>query len=226
VRQARNALAQAERGGDRQILATEAAIRSATSGGEIQRFLQLRLYEDRLETPEVALAVEPGLRAIVGTDETLRALALPPTRSRLQDRNAAGRHVGTRRLRSRHTYLLVETSAISVVVACDEHAREAAAFAQAVNVTALNADRLAAKRLTAAGDLVGDLQEHRDRREAAVVEASRALEAVESDTAAIDAARAELAAAEADTAEIDRARGELERLRRERPETDATGSPS
>jgi hypothetical protein len=212
VRRAQDALAQAERTGDRQIHAQEAAIRSATSGGELRRFLHLRLYEDRLETPDVAIPVETGLRAIVGTDETLRALASPHTRSRLQERSAAGRHVGPRRLRSRHTYLLIDTSATSLVVPCDEQAREAASFAQAVNVTALNADRLAARRMSAAGDLVGELKEHHSRREQALVEASRALDEAESDTAAIDAARAALADAEADTAEIDHARAELERV--------------
>jgi hypothetical protein len=217
VRRAQNSLAEAERSGDRQIRSTEAAIRSATSGGELRRFLQLRLYEDRLVTPEVAVPVEPGLRAVVGTDDTVRALASPYTRSRLQDRHAPGRHVGPRRLRGGHTYLLVETGATSILVPCDEQAKDADAFAQAVNVTALNADRLAARRMSAAGELVGELQERRSRRDAAVAEAHRALEDVESDTAAIDSARAELAAAEADTAEVDRARAELERVQESVP---------
>jgi hypothetical protein len=210
VRRAHRELHRAEQTAGREVRAAERALAEVSSGAELARYRRFRLRADRVETPEGDLSVVPGLRATALRGEHVRTIARPQTAARLEN-EGAGRHAGVRRVRGGRTYLLIETKDASILLPWrDDHA--AREFIQAVNVAALNAGKLAARRSGAAAHLEEELAELRNRGERAVAEARGTVEGVGADTAAIVAARAALAAAEADTGEVARARAALEAL--------------
>lgn len=223
VRSAQAELSEAERTEQAAIGELERKLTTFTGTRELARYGPFRLYDDRIETGREPIPVVAGLRALVAAGEVV-AYARPESSGAARILDPGGHPRRHTTPKPRRTYLVIDAAGSQVLL--EAHADPAAeAFAEMVNVAALNADRVARARSGATAELERELSQLRQRRDAAVAEATGKLEAAEADLAAVEAARQALAEAEGDTAEIARRREALASLQQEHEQGRASTPP-
>ena len=209
VRSARKALEKSERAAAAAVTDVEGRLATVSSGRKLGTFGPLVVYEDRLDTGDEIVPLPPGFRALVGPPAALAPSGEPGDGDRVVD----GRGKPRRHLDAKRVYLALQDGDRRLLVeARDEDA--ARAFAELVNLAALNVDRITRVRSEAGAELDTRLTQVRREQTAVVDQAHAKLLAVQSDREAIETATRALADTEADTAEIERRREELAAVER------------
>ena len=169
--------------------------------GDVRRAV---VYEDRLDTGDEILPLPPGFRALVGPPAALAPSGEPGDGDRVVD----GRGKPRRHLDAKRVYLALQDGDRRLLVeARDEDA--ARAFAELVNLAALNVDRITRVRSEAGAEL--DTRLMQVRRE---------------QTAVVDQVHAKLLATEATERRSRPRRGRSRTPRRTRPRSSADGKRS
>ena len=180
-----------------------------SSGRKLGTFGALVVYEDRLDTGDEIVPLPPGFRALVGPPAALAPSGEPGDGDRVVD----GRGKPRRHLDAKRVYLALQDGDRRLLVeARDEDA--ARAFAELVNLAALNVDRITRVRSEAGAELDTRLMQVRREQTAVVDQVHAKLLATEADREAIETATRALADTEADTAEVERRREELAAVER------------
>lgn len=186
IKKAKKELANAQADYDRRVKAAGDLLRERTEGSLLGSYGDVKLYENRLETPEGSVPLASAIRASVETSG-----------------------VKTDKTDNRETVLLLDTPKFDAVVRANPNdtttVRELAAR---INTAAKNAADLITKYETAlasAKDALASTTSATAGRD----EAAAALQRLEGDTRAVDAAEAALRAAEEDKADVERRRASL-----------------
>jgi hypothetical protein len=209
VRSARKEFEKAEGAAESAVGEVEGRLATVTSGRKLGAFGALVLYEDRLDTGDEVVPLVPWFRALVGPPPALAPSGEPGEGDRVVDSRGKPR----RRLNAKRVYLALQDGDRRLLVeARDEEA--ARAFAELVNLAALNVDRITRVRNEAGAELDTRLTQVRREQTAAVDQAHAKLLAVQADREAIETAARALADTEADTVEIERLREGLAAVER------------
>jgi hypothetical protein len=214
VTKAQSRLRTAEDLHERKLRAAEAALTTARAPRQLARYGDLILSENQIKTGAGAVALSSKARAVVETAANLLAAGFP----RFSHPGGAGRSTGSvlaeLRKHPRREYLLVESPEFLTLVRCHRDDQEAEAFAQQLNVAALNVDAFEQKRRAAMEQRKQELMRLETAPAPEIEEAKAALAAAEGDTAPVEAARTTLPEVEADTGEIEQRQAELLELER------------
>jgi hypothetical protein len=215
VSSARKQLAKAERTAESIVGEIEGRLSSVSQGRKLAALGALVLYEDRLDTSDEVVRLTPTFRAWVGPPG-----AFPPSPEPAGERIVDSRGRPRRRLNAKRVYLALEDGYRRLLVEARDE-QEARAFAELVNVAALNVNRVSRVRDEAGVELDARLRTTRREQTALVDHAHARLLEAEADREAVENAARALADVEADTAEVERLREALAAVERSGPEASA-----
>jgi hypothetical protein len=187
LKSAQRVLWSAEESYNRSVSSAEARLAAAKTGQLLGSYgNQVRLYDNRLETPDGVVALSRDVKA-----------------------NVEVSGVQTKERDLREVVLLLDTPRFDSVIRCDpNHTTHVREFAAKINTAAKNAEQRIARYNAAVAVAERELTEQRADR-AAIETAKGKLAQVEANTSEIEAAHAAVRTAEGDTSEIERRKDEL-----------------
>ena len=196
IKDAAKALKQAQKEYDRAVMAAENALAAARANKKLASLRGVRVYDDRIETPEGTAQLSAAVRADVDTAGGLQHSSRV-TVTRLATMGVFALAFKKKKIHdSRELYLVIETPDFMSIQNLDAnlgpHAR---ALVATINTAVKQAERLRASRASAIASAQDSLNRVRADR-SGVEAAERALAKVTADTAEIERCRAEVVALE------------------------------